>query len=188
MKEAQTVIAFAGTNKIASGFLKDVAGKVKAHLQSDSKSNILIFDDNTSRQVEIDLRGSLDSVLKRLETPEAPETKIGPGRPKLGVISKEITLLPHHWEWLGAQPGGASVTLRKLVEDAKKKNSTRDQLRNAQEATYKFMLVMAGDLENYEEALRALYAKDSDKFSKQIKTWPKDVRTHITKLAKAIFE
>ena len=188
MKEAQTVTAFAGTNKIASGLLKDVAGKVKTHLQSDSKSNILIFDDNTSRQVEIDLRGSLDSVLKRLETPEAPETKTGPGRPKLGVISKEITLLPHHWEWLAAQPGGASVTLRKLVEDAKKKFSGRDQLRAAQEATYKFMLVMAGDLENYEEALRALYAKDSDQFSKQIKAWPKDIRSHLIKLTKTVFE
>lgn len=182
--------AFAGLKKIASGHVIDVALKVKAHQQKDKKATILVFDDATSQQVELDLRGHEEAIIKRLKAlpgnePEEEERKSGPGRPKLGVVSREISLLPRHWEWLAAQPGGASVTLRKLVEDAKKKNQHRDRLRLAQEATYKFMLVMAGDLPQYEEALRALYAKNGKEFAARIASWPKDVREHTARLADA---
>jgi hypothetical protein len=181
--------AFAGTKKIASGAMIDVALKVKDHLAKDTKATILVFEDRTSQQVELDLRGTKDAVIKRLEALRTPESeseaekKSGPGRPKLGVVAKEVTLLPDHWDWLSRQPGGASVTLRRLVDAAKKKNAAKDELRQAQDAAYKFMTVMAGDLPNYEEALRALFANDAKKFEKLLQDWPKDVREHAAKLA-----
>ncbi|UYL09637.1 DUF2239 family protein [Bdellovibrio sp. SKB1291214] len=178
----RTCTAFAGTKIIASGDVLAVALKVKKYLK-DGKENVLIFDDVTSAQVELDLRGTVEAVTKRLEAMVEPEEKkSGPGRPKLGVVSKEVTLLPQHWEWLSLQPGGASVTLRKLIEEAKKKNFAKDQIRQAQEAVYKFMHAMAGDLPNYEEALRAMYANDAKKFKKMIADWPKDIQEHALKV------
>jgi hypothetical protein len=184
-KMDRTCTAFAGTKMVASGDILHVAVKVKKYLKDDGKENILIFDDVTSAQVELDLRGSLEAVTKRFEALVEPEDKkSGPGRPKLGVVSKEVTLLPQHWEWLALQPGGASVTLRKLIEEAKKKNFAKDQIRQAQDAVYKFMHAMAGDLPNYEEALRAMYAYDSKKFKKMIADWPKDIQEHILKVGR----
>ncbi len=184
----KTITAFADTHKIASGSLREVAAKVKESLQEDRKSTILIFDDVTSQQIEIDLRGSLEAVLRRIDAAHPleevdGEKKAGPGRPKLGVVSREVTLLPRHWDWLTTQPGGASVTLRKLVEEAKKKNLAKDLIRGSQEATHKFMTAMAGNLPSFEEALRALYARDRGSFEKNIKSWPKDIRQHTRKLA-----
>ncbi|AFK62001.1 hypothetical protein TKWG_07975 [Advenella kashmirensis WT001] len=105
------------------------------------------------------------------------------GRPKLGVISREVTLLPRHWEWLAAQPGGASVALRKLVESARLSNTDRDSRRKAQERAYHFMLALGGDLPGYEEATRALFADDAEALKTHIAGWPNDVRTHALKLA-----
>jgi len=105
------------------------------------------------------------------------------GRPKLGVISREVTLLPRHWEWLAAQPGGASVALRKLVESARLSNTDRDSRRKAQERAYHFMLALGGDLPGYEEATRALFADDTEALKTHIAGWPDDVRTHALKLA-----
>lgn len=187
-----TFTAFSGSEKIAAGDIKDVASEVKEHLKKETRSTVLIFNDRTGEQVDIDLRGTAEALAKRLEglfPSEEAETEVvkGPGRPKLGVVSREITLLPAQWDWLSRQPGGASVTLRKLVEEARKKNLAKDIIRMSQDATYKFMHVMAGDMPHYEEALRALYAKDKEKFTKFISGWPKDVREHSKKLAKATF-
>lgn len=189
LKMDRKCTAFADAKKIASGNILEVAIKVKKYLSKDNKDQILIFDDATSNQVEIDFRGTPDSVTRRLEslmkkTESEEDRKSGPGRPKLGVVAKEVTLLPEHWEWLSRQSGGASVTLRKLVEEAKKKNFAKDQIRLSQEATYKFMMVMAGDRPQYEEALRALYAGDSRKFEKLVQEWPEDIQVHVLKLAK----
>ncbi|WP_415063913.1 DUF2239 family protein [Bdellovibrio sp.] len=177
--------AFADSKKVASGGAIDVAAKVKKFLKTDPKAQILIFDNISSNQIEIDFRGTPENVIQRLEDLfEASDVKkSGPGRPKLGVTAKEVTLLPDHWEWLARQPGGASVTLRRLVEEAKKKNQAKDLLRQAQESTYKFMTTMAGDLPHYEEALRALYAGETTKFEKMIADWPKDIREHTWGLA-----
>lgn len=189
----RTYTAFADSKKIAAGKILDVALKIKKSLKPEAKSQILIFDDATCAQVEIDLRGTPENITRRLESllektmPPSDTKKSGPGRPKLGVIPKEVTLLPEHWDWLASQPGGASVTLRRLVEDSRKKNHAKDQIRQAQEAVYKFMTVMAGDLENYEEALRALYAKDQKKFEKLVGTWPRDVREHTLKISENVF-
>lgn len=180
--------AFAGNRHIASGPLADVALKAKKQADQADSTPILVFNDDTSQTVELDLRGSDDDVLRRLAPLKQGEMeKARPGRPKLGVVCREISLLPRHWEWLRSQPGGASVTLRKLVDEAKKKSLGRDAIRLTQEVTYKFMSVMAGDLPGYEEALRALYAIDAKKFNDLIAQWPKDIREHTQKLATPIF-
>jgi hypothetical protein len=120
------------------------------------------------------------------ETPaedlSAPEPR-GRGRPKLGVVAREVTLLPRHWDWLGAQPGGASVALRKLVEEARRASGDRDRSRAARDAAYHFMAVMAGNLARFEEASRALFADDRRRFVELIAGWPGDIRDHIVWLA-----
>jgi uncharacterized protein len=189
---------FNGDKCVASGNLKDVAGKVKEIIDQDKDASILIFDDETSEVIEVNFRGTIQDVLKRVEAAtnalESSDTlaekdqRQGPGRPKLGVVSREVTLLPRHWEWLNSQPGGASVALRKLVEEARKANSDKDRVRKAQEATYRFMTTMAGNLPGYEEATRALYAGDSDRYKNQIASWPADIRAYAIKLSVAAFE
>jgi hypothetical protein len=111
----------------------------------------------------------------------------GPGRPKLGVVSREVTLLPRHWEWLASQPGSASVTLRKLVDEARKRNEGKDRIRRAQEITYRFMNAMAGDFPGFEEALRALYAADRERFTTLTESWSGDVRDFTRELASEAF-
>ena len=89
----------------------------------------------------------------------------GPGRPKLGVVAREITLLPRHWEWLAQQTGGASVAIRKLVDEARRATATTAiASASAQEAAYRFMSAMAGNLPHFEEAIRALFADDPRRF------------------------
>jgi hypothetical protein len=135
----------------------------------------------------VDFRGSAEDVLRRLAQTEGnqatPDGPRGPGRPKLGVVAREITLLPRHWDWLNAQPGGASVALRKLVEEARRANGGKDRVRQSQEAAYRFMSIMAGNRPGFEEATRALFAGHRDRFDQLIAPWPKDVRHHARKLA-----
>ena len=153
---------------------------------------IIIFDDATGRPLDLDLRGSEREIIARLPQPAAlPETAAdstaaeprGRGRPKLGVVAREVTLLPRHWEWLGTQPGGASVALRKLVEEARRTSGDVDRARAARDAAYHFMSVMAGNLAGFEEASRALFADDRRRFVGLIAGWPDDIRDHIVKLA-----
>lgn len=190
MSESQKCTAFAGPKLIASGDLEHVALAVKKQLEMQPLQ-VLIFDDTTGEPVEFDLRGTVADVRQRLarpaETPPAQSEPRGPGRPKLGVTPREVTLLPRHWEWLNAQPGGASVALRKLVEDARKVYAGRDRERQAQEVTYRFMAAMTGNLGGYEEALRALYAGNRDRFTTLIESWPQDIRTHIARVSAAAF-
>ena len=112
----------------------------------------------------------------------------GPGRPKLGVVAREVTLLPRHWEWLAQQSGGASVALRKLVDEARRTGEDRDRVRQAQEAAYRFMSAMAGNKANYEDAIRALFAGEAARFEDLIAEWPADVRRHAAKLAERAFD
>jgi hypothetical protein len=181
--------AFRGARCIAAGELADVALKAKAAL--DKGAQVMIFDDATSESIEVDFRGSAEDVLQRLAQPDGnqagnqavAEGPRGPGRPKLGVVAREITLLPRHWDWLSAQPGGASVALRKLVEEARRANGGKDRVRQSQEAAYRFISVMAGNRPGFEEATRALFAGHRDRFDQLIAPWPKDVRHHARKLA-----
>lgn len=193
METLNTYTAFEDHKILSQGVLEDVVLKVKKRLEKSPESQIVIYSDITGKSMDFNFQGSEKEVLKRLEVYTTPETDnqasvaSGPGRPKLGVISREVSLLPKHWEWLATQSGGASNTLRKLVEESMKKTSGTLTVKTAQERTYKFMSVEAGDFANYEEALRALYRKDKERFVSEIKAWPRDVQKHIFELAKPVF-
>jgi hypothetical protein len=183
-----TCTAFEGTRMIATGDLAHVAAETKRVLDRGGMAPVLVFDDETAEPVEIDFRGTVDDVLARLPRPVAGETESrGPGRPKLGVVAREVTLLPRHWDWLNSQPGGASVALRKLVEQARKESEGADRIRRAQEAAYRFTSAVCGNLPGYEEALRALYNTDRARFEQQTDAWPADVRDYARKLAAEAF-
>ena len=176
--------AFVGSRRIASGDLGEVALAIREALADGADAPVLVFDEATSHPIEFDLRGRPDEVVRRLadRAPAEPPRR-GPGRPRLGVVSREVTLLPRHWDWLGDQPGGASVALRKLVDEARRTNEAKDQIRRAQEAAYRFMSAMAGDAPGFEEAARALFAADAVRFALQTEPWPVDVRDHARTLA-----
>ena len=167
--QAQIFTAFEGQLRLVSGPLSEVALAVKRAEQRAAES-IAIFSDATGRAIDLDLRGSDDEIVARLPPgpaalEAAPNEPRGRGRPKLGVVAREVTLLPRHWEWLNAQPGGASVALRKLVEAARRANGDKDRSRAARDAAYHFMSSMAGNLPNFEEATRALFADEQRQFA-----------------------
>jgi hypothetical protein len=186
-------VAFEGMRRIASGDLAQVALVTKRAFDRGGSTPILIFDDTTGKQVDVDFSGSAEEVLKRLEArgllsvveplPEAVPPPRGPGRPRLGVVAHEVTLLPRHWEWLNEQSGGASVTLRKLVDSARHANEGKDRARRSREAAYRFISAMAGNLPDFEEAARALFAGDAARFDERIKSWPAGIRDLARKLA-----
>jgi len=191
---SQHFTAFVGQRQLASGQLAEVAVAVMATSKRHVTEPIVIFDDASGRPIDLDLRGSEHDVVARLPPQPAPNSESamddlavpeprGRGRPKLGVVAREVTLLPRHWEWLGAQPGGASVALRKLVDEARRASGDRDRIRAARDAAYHFMSAMAGDLPGFEEASRALFADDRRAFGGLIAAWPGDIRDHIIKLA-----
>jgi hypothetical protein len=182
-----SAIAFAGSRRIASGPVADVALKARRFALKKTREPILVFDEWTSAPLELDLRGSADEVRKRFQQRKTPpaEPSRGRGRPLLGVVGREVTLLPRHWEWLEEQPGGASVTLRKLVEEAKRAHRARDEFRRSREAAYRFMNVMAGNLPGFEEASRLLFSKELlplDSFRNLIRDWPRDICAHLLSL------
>jgi hypothetical protein len=194
MNQASTQFtAFEGERRLVSGSLADVALAVKNTSDAGSSAATLIFDDSTGRTIDLDLRGTRSDILKRLPpttvssdpTPmdSAASEPRGRGRPRLGVVAREVTLLPRHWDWLGAQPGGASVALRKLVEQARRANGDKDRSDAARAAAYHFLSVMAGNLPGFEEAARALFAGDRARFAGLIAAWPVDIRDHAVKLA-----
>ena len=189
--------SFDGHKRIATGSLSVNALAVKHALKSGVPSALLTICDQSGQVVEIDTRGSDAEMLARLPPEEFQLHKNesalidseesdgprGPGRPKLGVVAREVTLLPRHWDWLAAQPSSASVTLRKLVEEALRANVDRDRQRRASECAYHFMSVIAGDMAGFEEASRALFANDAAKFRQQTEAWPADVRDYVRCLA-----
>jgi hypothetical protein len=186
-------LAFEGDHSIASGELRDVISAAKATLDRRNDASILVFDGSTGAPIDIDFRGSIADVLARLPdtagasaAAEQPAPR-GPGRPKLGVVAREVTLLPRHWEWLAQQSGGASVALRKLVDEARRTGEDGNRVRQAQEAAYRFMSVMAGNKPHYEDAIRALFAGNPAAFDKLIAGWPADVRGHASRLAERAF-
>jgi uncharacterized protein len=192
-KPTATHTAFEGFRRLARGPLPEVALAVKRAIERRSNDAVLVFDDRTGRSIDIDTRGSDEELEARFapavsveaandEAPGVVEPR-GRGRPKLGVVAREVTLLPRHWEWLGEQPGGASVALRKLVEEARRAGADKERRRQANERAYHFMSAMAGDLPGFEEASRALFANDRDKLMQRIGAWPEDVRDHAAWLA-----
>ncbi|MEE3625743.1 DUF2239 family protein [Nitrospirillum sp. BR 11752] len=182
--------AFAGTRFLATGTLVEAALAAKAAQDAGDDGLIFIFNEATGRPVDVDLRGPVEAVRGRL-APVFPAdltpAPAKPGRPKLGVVAREVTLLPRHWEWLASQPGGASVALRKLVDAARHANEGADRVRQAREAAYRFMSTMAGDRPGFEEAARALFASDRLGLENHSRDWPADVRAHALRLAEPVF-
>ena len=177
-------VVFDGDRRIAAGSKLDVAIAALARLARSPEASLLIFDPE-GRQVDFDLRGGPSDLAARLGEGEAAPR--GRGRPKLGVTAREVTLLPRHWEWLAAQPGGASVALRKLVEAARRESEGPDRRRAARDAAYRFASVMAGDRPGFEAMSRALFAGDAAGFGERIETWPADIRDHLRRLVAEAF-
>lgn len=209
--------AFQSARIIAGGPLREVALAVKAALDRSLDVSVLVFDDATGRVIDLDLRGSDEEIVRRLESEAGDENETGEsagqapvdsgpyggedagqragrgeshdaavqkrGRPKLGVVAREVTLLPRHWQWLSAQPGGASNALRRLTETAMRGDQGEARAGQRKEAAYRFMSAMAGNLPGFEEAARALFADDRERFVRQIEGWPEDTRAYVAKLA-----
>jgi uncharacterized protein len=176
--------AFVGADRLASGDLADVALAVNARI-AEATAAILIFDDATGAQIDIDLRGTTAQIIARLAAYQGarPEARKR-GRPKLGVTAREVTLLPRHWDWLAQQPGGASQALRRLVDQARKGDDGRTATRLAHERAYRFLSALAGDYPGFEAASRALFADDAAALNAAMIGWPADVRDHALHLAR----
>ncbi len=197
---------------LARGPLLEVARAAKLATDAGAPRVVQVFDERTSQPRDLDLGGSIDDVIARLRFDDDAEPagaavgaladaasvaaggrgaavphRAGPGRPKLGVVAREVTLLPRHWAWLNDQPGGASAALRRLVDEARTRYAARDELRRARDAVYRFLLATLGDAHGFEEAMRALYADDEDRFIAESAPWPPDLRTHALRLSRAVF-
>jgi hypothetical protein len=197
-RQTTLYVAFAGPRRIASGPLPAVARAAKDAVDRGFREPILVFDNATSLPLELDLRGSPEEVARRYATareaaqadtaPTQGRIRVrGPGRPKLGVVGREVTLLPRHWAWLGAQRGGASATLRRLVDQARRETAQADGVRRAQDATYRFLVATVGNEPGFEEAVRALYGGDASRFAGESEPWPADFRDHARSLANRAF-
>ena len=172
MEQNNSHTAFAGSTCIASGPLESMLRSIKSH----GDMSVLIFEDESGRQVDFDFRGEIEEVIARAIPAR------GPGRPKLGVSSREISLLPRHWEWLEVQPNGASAALRRLVDEARQRDGSESVIRRRAAAVGRVMTALAGNLPGFEEATRALYAHNQELFSTRIEEWPKDIRKYLLRL------
>jgi hypothetical protein len=179
MERPVSLFAFDGSRRIAAGSYADAIAKVSAYLRVNPQAQLLLFNAHTGKQVDLDLREAPNAV----ETADSP--KAGKGRPKLGVVAREVTLLPRHWDWLATQPGGASITLRKLIERASKDPDSKEQQQARAAAAYHFMHAVAGNLPGFEEASRMLFAGDMEGLKRLIGPWPGDIADQVLLLAGA---
>lgn len=173
--------AFDGARLLAEGSLADVALAVRRALEARPEAGILVFEDARGAVRDLDLRGDEAALRARY----APPTARGRGRPALGVVAREVTLLPRQWDWLASQPGGVSAALRRLVDQARATHRDADALRARREAAYRVMSAAGGDLPGFEEAARALFAGDDVAFRDRLKDWPEDLRRYVERLAGA---
>jgi uncharacterized protein len=180
-----TYTAFAGDRRIVSGPRDRMLRGTWRRLHAGESQTVLIFDDETGRQVDFDLRGSADEVVARAGRARSEAPAPTRGRPRLGVVPREVTLLPRHWEWLEQQPNGISAALRRLVDEARKREPEKEQARRARDAASCFMTAMAGNRPGYEEASRALFAGDRARFTVLVRPWPRDIRAHLERLLRS---
>lgn len=174
---APSFICFSGQNQIAVGSLPEVALAAWHITQTNPSTSTLTFDRESGKVIDLNLSGTSQDVANRYQPEiEAPAKR---GRPKLGVVAREITLLPRHWEWLSQQQGGSSVALRRLVDAARKTQTPEDQLRQRIAAAYSFMSAIAGDFPFFEEASRALFAHEFVKLKKYSSNWPKAIQDEL---------
>ncbi|GJG94116.1 DUF2239 family protein [Cupriavidus pauculus] len=186
-----TYTAFLEGSRLAAGSLHEVAVAVLRAQSTQPERYPLVFNDVDGKTVDLDLRGGEDGIAARYTVaqsaqsaqPDQPaQAPKGRGRPKLGVVAREVTLLPEHWDWLATQPGGASVALRKLVHEARRNAGGRDHVRQARDRAYHAMSTLAGDLAGFEEASRALFAGDEDRLAAHMAAWPRDVKAYVLQL------
>lgn len=183
MERERTYTLFVGDDLILTGALTALLPEAKRRFDADPGEHLLILDDATGKQVDFEFRGSLQQVLDRhLTTPSR-----GPGRPRLGVVAREVTLLPRHWEWLADQPGGASATLRRLVEDARRTETPEAKAKRTAATAGRAMTALAGDRTNFEEAYRSLDAGDRSRFAELTQDWPADVREYLGRVSEGAF-
>ena len=180
MEPDRTFTTFAGPRRVAHGELAEALRDTKAFADAHPDAELVMFEDETGRVVDFDLRGTVEDVLARELPPPEPT---GRGRPRLGVTSREVSLLPRHWAWLEQQPSGASAALRRLVEEARRHEPGHQRARRVREAASRVLTALAGDRPGYEEAARALFAKDTARFASFAAAWPEDVREHLVGLA-----
>lgn len=188
-----TLIAFLDGQRLARGPLPLVARAAKVAVDAGAQRPVQVFVAETGEPWDLDLSGTLADVEARHQLDDVPFRdlglrKVGPGRPRLGVVAREVTLLPRHWDWLAEQPGGASAALRRLVDAARATHAGRDVVRRAQERCYRFIAFTSGDAPGFEEAARALFARDRPAFALEIAAWPADIREHALELAAPAFE
>ena len=181
MESEPSHVAFVGVRRVAAGPLREVLAVLKQRFDQDPAELVLVFETEMGRQVDFDLRGSLAEVLER----HAAVPARGPGRPKLGVTSREVSLLPRHWSWLEEHASGISGALRRLVEHAMQSEGGPERARRRRAALSRFLSTMAGDRPHYEEACRALFAGDTERFEALVQRWPKDIREHSIEQARA---
>jgi hypothetical protein len=180
MEDERTYTTFVGETRIASGPLEAVLPVLKARFDQSLSELVLVFEDQSGKQVDFDLRGTLKQVLARALPLRTPHS--GPGRPKLGVVAREVSLLPRHWEWLELQPNGASAALRRVIDQERKRQPAEQRTREAVEAAGRFLAALAGNFPGYEEATRALWAGNRGRFEELIGPWPADIRMHAQRL------
>lgn len=186
-------IVFEHHRRLARGEPVGVIAAVQQRLAEQPEALPLVLDAVTSERIELDWRAPAAQLLAQLPPAPAPavddpdeapggDAPRGPGRPRLGVTAREVTLLPRHWDWLSRQPGGASVALRKLVQSAMRDGGSAEAQRRATESAYRFMSIVCGDLPHYEEVSRALFAGDLARVDALAAPWPADVATHLRAL------
>jgi predicted ester cyclase len=180
MQNEPLLVAFLGPRRVATGPLREVLLVLKRRFDEQRSEQLLVLELETGRQLQLDLGGAVDEVLERAVSKQ----RRGPGRPRLGVTSREISLLPRHWEWLEQQSHGASGSLRRLVEHAMKLTPGKERARRLRAALAQFLSAVAGDRPNYEEASRALFGGDMPRFEELIQRWPKDIRDYAVHLAR----
>lgn len=184
MAALTSILAFRGQTLLGAGPVPVVAEQLQSLMQQGEAPNFLIFNADSGQQIDIELAADLASIERRYGVNESAgdgsDVSAGlakpRGRPKLGVVGREVTLLPRHWEWLDRQRGGASAVLRRLIDAERKSSVDEDRVRDAQDSTNRFIYAMAGNLPGFEEAVRALYAGDRKGFAQHIRTWPKDIK------------
>ena len=183
MQQASKILAFSAQKLIAEGAFGEVLQLVKDHIKQNDTGNILFFNGSDGRQIDIDLQSGAGesgngsgAAAAESGSNQAIPTKKPRGRPKLGVVGREVTLLPRHWQWLDKQRGGASARLRRLIDQERKATAGDDMIRESQDSANRFMYAMAGNIPGFEEAVRALYARDKAGFDQETAAWPVDIR------------
>ena len=168
--------AFVEHERLCRGSLGEVALACFHYLQRDTTGRLAVYDEQDGRVVDLDLSGTEDDVRDRFdETIASGSDTKKRGRPKLGVTSREVSLLPRHWDWLSRQRGGASAAIRRLIESERRRNPGQEIRRDCIERTHRFLWDIASNLPEFEEATRALFQDDIETFRQRIQDWPRDI-------------